>query len=621
MKDIAVGQPLVQVGFIVVLAGTCAATPLDIDPRLAAEEQHRISAVSRASQATLAVFGSENSQSGGSGVVISADGFALTNFHVAQPCGTHLKCGMNNGQLYDAVIVSVDPVGDLALIKLIGRDDFPTATPGDSNQLRVGDECFAVGNPFLLATDLTPTVTFGVISGIQRYQQPAALGILEYTDCIQTDAAINPGNSGGPLFDRDGKLIGINGRISFSADKLSRDSRNRVNVGVGYAISMQQAKNFLGVLHSGRVVDHATLGATVATDTDGIVRVTNILDSSDAYRRGLRYGDELIALAGRRVETGNALQNVLGTLPRGWRVPMSYRRDGQLYETHVRLAGVHSPEVLWRLSEQEAPPAIPKDQAPAPDKGQEDDVPSESPEEKKETPNQLRELHERLTQTNTKPLPDEIAAVYEPRHGYSNYYFNRLNRDRVWQSFGDATQSVGQDGPWTISAQVDDQGTLEIIIDDESLHAQSTLAKDDHDRVIDTTQGLQQYRGPEGSGGLYVALHLWRRLITFGPTQFGEVYYWGTAPLPDSNRLYDVLVATYDVVESKFFFDPDNGRLVAMEMYPDIETDPCELYFTDYQEVDSRLLPMTIRIGYGDRAFGVMKIDQFRREPIGKEGV
>ena len=465
-------------------AATCTAGPIDVDPRLAAAEQQRISAVARASASTLAVFGSENSQSGGSGVIISADGFALTNFHVAQPCGTHLKCGMNDGRLYDAVIVSVDPVGDLALIKLIGRDDFPAATLGDSNQLRVGDECFAVGNPFLLATDLTPTVTCGAISGIQRYQEPASMGILEYTDCIQTDAAINPGNSGGPLFDRDGNLIGINGRISFSADKLSRDSRNRVNVGVGYAISIQQAKNFLGVLHSGRVVDHATLGATVATDTDGIVRVTNILESSDAYRRGLRYGDELIALAGRRIETGNALKNVLGTLPRGWRVPMSYRRDGQLYETYVRLAGVHSPEVLWRLSKQEAPRAIPKEKVPTPDKGeeQEDDAPAEPPKNDDDAPNPLRELHERLTQKKTKPFPPEIAAIYEARHGYSNYYFNRLNRDRVWQAFSDATQSVGSDGPWTISAHVEDQGTLEITLDDTSLHAQSSLVKDDHDR-------------------------------------------------------------------------------------------------------------------------------------------
>ena len=109
--------------------------------------------------------------------------------------------------------------------------------------------------------------------------------LLEYTDCLQTDAAINPGNSGGPLFDSLGRLIGINGRGSF-------DKRGRVCVGVGYAVSINQIKNFLGVLHSGRIVDHASLGASVeSNETDGQVMVKDdILTTSDAYRRGLRSG-------------------------------------------------------------------------------------------------------------------------------------------------------------------------------------------------------------------------------------------------------------------------------------------------------------------------------------------
>ncbi len=167
-----------------------------------------------------------------------------------------MKCGMADGRLYDAVLVGIDPTGDVALIKLLGRDDFPHAELGDSDQVRVGDWVFAMGNPFLLATDLQPTVTYGIISGVHRYQFPSGT-ILEYADCLQTDASINPGNSGGPLFDDHGRLIGINGRGSF-------EKRGRVAVGAGYAISINQIKNFLGDLHSGRVVDHATLGAVVA---------------------------------------------------------------------------------------------------------------------------------------------------------------------------------------------------------------------------------------------------------------------------------------------------------------------------------------------------------------------
>ncbi len=161
-----------------------------------------------------------------------------------------------------------------------------------------------IGNPFLLASNLQPTVTWGILSGVGRYQYPSGT-LLEYGDCLQTDASINPGNSGGPIYDASGKLLGIVGRASF-------EKRGRVNVGVGYAISINQAKNFLGYLRSGRIVDHATLGATVATDPDGGVTVSNILESSDAYRRGLRYAAELLEIDGRVVQTANDVQNVLG---------------------------------------------------------------------------------------------------------------------------------------------------------------------------------------------------------------------------------------------------------------------------------------------------------------------
>ena len=220
------------------------------------------------------------------------------------------------------MLVGLDPGGDVALIKLLGDDEFPAAEMGDSDTVRAGDWAYVVGNPFLLADDFKPTVTYGIISGVHRYQYPAGT-LLEYADCLQTDAAINPGNSGGPLFNAQGRLIGINGRGSF-------EKRGRVNVGVGYAISINQIKRFVGLLKSGRIVDHATLGATVTTDTDGRVVVSDILDDSDAYRRGLRYDDELVRFGGRDIGTVNAFKNALGTYPSGWRVPITFppRRSG-----------------------------------------------------------------------------------------------------------------------------------------------------------------------------------------------------------------------------------------------------------------------------------------------------
>ena len=278
-------------------------------------QNRRIEIVKQISAPTIAVFGPAGG-GGGSGVIVTPDGYALTNFHVTKPCGDYMRCGMNDGKLYDAVIVGIDPTGDVALIKLLGRDDFPTADLGDSDLLEPGQWCIVAGNPFLLANDFKPTITYGIISGTHRYQYPSGT-LLEYADCIQTDASINPGNSGGPLFNSDGQLVGINGRCSF-------EKRGRVNVGVGYAISINQIKKFYGYLKSGRIVDHATLGATVGTDDEGRVVVTDILESSDVYRRGLRYDDEIISLGGKPVRSANEFKNILGTYPRGWQIPISF---------------------------------------------------------------------------------------------------------------------------------------------------------------------------------------------------------------------------------------------------------------------------------------------------------
>ncbi len=341
----------------VVLPLRAVETPIPDQAVLDAEAE-RIAVMDKAKSAVLAVFDSAG-KGGGSGVVISPDGYALTNFHVVQPCGAAMKCGMADGKIYDAVVVGLDPTGDVALIKLFGRDDFPAAELGDSDRAKQGDWVFAMGNPFLLATNLQPTATDGIISATHRYQPPAGT-LLEYTDCLQTDASINPGNSGGPLFDAQGRLIGINGRCSF-------EKRGRVSVGVGYAISINQIKNFLGELRSGRIVDHASLGARVI-DSEGRVTVADILEQSDAARRGLRYDDELTSFAGRNISTSNGFKNILGILPKGWRVPLSFRREGNKYDILVRLPGLHSREELLEKTLGPVPRELPPENKPQRDK-------------------------------------------------------------------------------------------------------------------------------------------------------------------------------------------------------------------------------------------------------------
>ncbi len=567
-------------------------------------EQQRIAAMARAVKTAVAVFANDG-QGGGSGVVITADGYALTNFHVAKPAGDYMQCGMADGNLYDAVIVGLDPTGDMALIKLLGREDFPFAELGDSDRVQVGDWCFAVGNPFLLATDFQPTVTYGLVSGIHRYQYPAGT-LLEYADCIQTDASINPGNSGGPLFDAAGRLIGINGRGSF-------EKRGRVNVGVGYAISINQIENFLGCLRSGRIVDHATLGATVIRDEDGRVVVADILSTSDAFRRGLRYGDQVVSFASRPITTVNGFKNVLGILPKDWRVPLSFRRDGQRRDVYVRLMGVHGAEELVRKAEGALPaehPPTPKPAPkgePSPDGARPSDGPDETPRKSAPKIRPKRSPDPSPRPTAPQAIPKQAQDMIVKRPGYANYYFNELNRDRVWSGLlrnGDFSELVGI---WKMLGADVGGNRIEVEMSDDTVVGRFGTRR----VALDLSRDLDSQTAPEGSGGLLVALHLWRRLLRLGPRQFGEAHYLGTAPIPSRAGLADVLVATHDVVEARFLCDPQTGLVTSMEMFPHSQADPCEIYFDDYRDTGGRRLPHAWTVRYGDAVYAQIQWESF----------
>jgi serine protease Do len=577
--------------------GTCLA---DVEPVVSVLEaqQTRIETVSRIIQPAVSVLANDG-RGGGSGVIISPDGYALTNYHVVKPAGDFMKCSMADGNLYDAVIVGIDPTGDVALIKLLGRDDFPVAEFGDSDQVNVGDWCFVVGNPFLLATDFQPTVSFGMISGTHRYQPPAGT-LLEYTDCLQTDAAINPGNSGGPLFDASGKLIGINGRCSF-------EKRGRVNVGVGYAISINQIKNFLGYLKSGRIVDHATLGATMTSNDQGHVVVENILESSDAFRRGLRYDTRLLRFGGRRITTVNGFKNVLGIFPRGWRVPMTYERDGQPVETLVRLAGVHSREEL--LQKVEGGPAPPLPEGPRTPKDDSQDRSPDDLDPQQPKPN-IPRMQPPGRAHSAAPTPAHVAKLIEKRPGFANYYFNRQNRDRVWTAFVNRDATWSKNARCTLSGPLAGGGIFSIALAPDSASGRFPSGIFDLDLGTD----LDQQQDPPGSGGLLVAFHVWHRLLTLGPEQFGDTYYLGTAPFPEQSQLMDVLVGTHDVVEAHFTFEPDTGLLLGLEMFPDAQQDPCELIFNEYREQAGRWLPFHIEVRRGDKVLFDLRLEEFKLE-------
>jgi S1-C subfamily serine protease len=400
----------------------------DVDQRIQRIEDQRIAAIEKVRPSVVAIF-APGGKGGGSGVLISKEGYALTNFHVVEGSGPLMQCGLPDGVLYDAALVGLDRVGDVALIKLVPQtqgQEFPAAALGDSDKVQAGDWSLAMGNPFLLATDFQPTVTFGMISGVHRYQYPAGT-LLEYTDCIQIDTSINPGNSGGPLFNMNGELIGINGRGSF-------EKRGRVNSGVGYAISINQIKNFMGHMRAGLDTDHATLGAFVKSEnpegegTSARLLVTSIIEDSDARRRGLDEGDEVVSFAGRQVFSVNQYKNALGLYPKGWRVPMVYRRSNTKHEILARL--------MQLQQSQQTDPNKPR---PAP----------------------------RAPRPRTPPRKSTAAVFYEAKPGFANYYFNKVERERLLNEFHKHGDFKPLAGDWTLEAVSDKTTDLKVAISEE----------------------------------------------------------------------------------------------------------------------------------------------------------
>lgn len=542
-------------------------------------QSRRIEAMQRASLATVGVFGTD-SQGGGSGVCISPDGYVLTNFHVSSPFGHRMRCGMNDGKMYEAVVAGIDPTGDLAVLKMFGRDDFPTATIGDSDAIRVGQWCFAAGNPFVLATNLQPTLTYGLISGVRRYQYPSGT-ILEYSDCIQTDASINPGNSGGPLFNAQGELIGINGRCSF-------EKRGRVNVGVGYAISIKQAMNFYGNLRSGRIVDHATLGFTVATDNQGKVVVSNILESSDAYRRGLRYGDEVLKLGDREIATANQLKNVLGIYPDYWRVALRYRNEQGVQDTAIRLLSLHQLGELEKIVEGSSErdrqqPKRPKD---ADKKAPSDKEPQAQPSD------------EELKKQDKK---DKLADRYEARKGFGNYYFNRWELDRILELQRSSKPQLpptqgDQPVQIRIAGKVIGESTLaDVKFDPEKIHW--TLG--DKTNSIPLKNGGSPWIQKQDPLPIAIAMRLWFQWHQEGPRNLGEVTYIGRSPVLGKTELLDQTRLVLGEITAEVFTSPVTGNIELIELYSDRQSDPAEVYLAYDPQSPSGAMPKTIRLQYG----------------------
>lgn len=318
-------------------------------------ENNRIKVIENISPSVVCIFGIPMT-GGGSGVLINSEGYAITNFHVVQGVGLKGQGGISDGKLYPLEVLGIDPGGDVSIVKLSGKDKFVSASLGDSDKVRVGDFAMALGNPFLLAEDFTPTITFGVVSGIKRYQGNENGRFLIYGNCIQIDSSINPGNSGGPLFNDQGLVVGINGRGSF-------EERGRVNVGLGYAISMEQILNFIPDLLATKVCMHGTLDAIFKDHREG-VNCSSINVSSDLAKAGVGLGDKLIEFDTIPITSANQFTNIISTYPANWPVNLKVKRGQEIISVWVRLKPLPYSDQGHEEDQKEKKPDEKKNSAP-----------------------------------------------------------------------------------------------------------------------------------------------------------------------------------------------------------------------------------------------------------------
>jgi serine protease Do len=274
-------------------------------------------------------------QSLGSGFIISADGYVVTNNHVVSPDNRakleSITVTLPDGTEYEAELVGADAASDLAVLKIKANTSFPFVTFGDSSATRVGEWVVAIGNPF----GLGGTVTSGIISAVYRNTGQGG----PYDRYLQTDASINRGNSGGPLFDMRGNVIGINNAI-FSPSGGS--------VGIGFAIPAEIAAPIVEQLKAGREIERGYLGVGLQPiDEDfaaslGLPKrrgelVQTVQDDSPASRAGLKPGDIVTKVNGKDVTADQTVSFLVANLDPGAQVPVELLRDGKKLAVNVTL--------------------------------------------------------------------------------------------------------------------------------------------------------------------------------------------------------------------------------------------------------------------------------------------
>jgi len=273
----------------------------------------------------------------GSGVIVTKDGYILTNNHVVDGAD-EVKVALQDGREFNAKVIGRDPKSDVAVVKIEAKD-LPAVPMADSDKIEVGDIVLAIGNPF----GIGQTVTTGIVSATDR----GNMG-LDYEDFIQTDAAINPGNSGGALVDVEGRLIGINTAI------LSRSGGNQ---GIGFAIPVNLARDVMTSLVKDGHVTRGYLGVMIQDVTPALAKEFNLDEStgalvgdvtpnSPAERAGIKSGDVILDFNGKKVSDSRHLKLEAARTQPGETVPVKILRDGATKTVEVKVKEIPGNENL-----------------------------------------------------------------------------------------------------------------------------------------------------------------------------------------------------------------------------------------------------------------------------------
>ena len=272
----------------------------------------------------------QNNSSLGSGVIVSPDGYILTNHHVVE-AADQIEVALADGRKAKAHVIGTDPETDLAVIKIELPGKLPAITFGHPERAQVGDMVLAIGNPF----GVGQTVTMGIISALKRDH----LGLSTFENFIQTDAAINPGNSGGALVDVNGNLIGVNSAIY---------SPNGGSLGIGFAIPASTAKKTMEQIIQSGSVTRGWIGAGVQELTPELaesfrlgdikgVLITEVVRNSPADQAGIKPGDILVSIEGKAINSWSSMLETVANLMPGQIVPVKMMRNGTEMVVQVKI--------------------------------------------------------------------------------------------------------------------------------------------------------------------------------------------------------------------------------------------------------------------------------------------